>query len=159
MKYSFKIILVSLLLIAGSLTYILYDGLMYLKSHNEVINTAPPDKQNTNYFQYKDLIRVNFPQEQEQIESPLIITGEARGYWFFEATFPITLTNWDGLIIAQGYATAQKPWMTDQYVPFTATLEFDKPDLYDRGSLILHKANASDLPEHDDAFEYMIRFK
>jgi len=111
-----------------------------------------------------DLIKVTRPIPEGVVSNPLVITGEARGYWFFEATFPIILTNWDGLIIAEGYATADGEWMTEEFVPFTAELEFENPytvgdpDFMRRGSLILQKSNASGLPEHDDALEFTVRF-
>jgi hypothetical protein len=112
-----------------------------------------------------DLIRVSSPKPGGQIASPLSITGEARGNWFFEASFPVTLTNWDGLIIAEHYATAQGEWMTTEFVPFEATLDFTKPpcmanaDYCKRGFLILHKDNPSGLPENDAAIEIPVFFE
>lgn len=111
-----------------------------------------------------DLIRVTIPKPNDLIGSPLTITGEARGTWYFEGSFPIILTNWDGLIIAEGHATAQGEWMTEEFVPFVATLSFKKPyqtgdpDFMQRGSLILKKDNPSGLPEHDDALEFPVRY-
>lgn len=106
----------------------------------------------------KDLIRLETPLPNSTITSPLLIKGEARGNWFFEASFPIYLTNWDGLIIAEGYATAEGEWMTTEFVPFTATLTFKNPEYKNNGSLILKKDNPSGLPEHDDALEIPIFF-
>ena len=109
--------------------------------------------------QYKDLIRVTTPLPESTVSSPLVIKGEARGMWYFEASFPVVLTNWDGLIIAQGIATAKGDWMTEDYVPFEATLEFESDNqVSNRGSLILQRSNASGLPENDDAFEFTIYF-
>lgn len=113
-----------------------------------------------------DLIRLETPLPNSTITSPLNIKGEARGVWFFEASFPIYLTDWDGLIIAEGYATAQSDpanpddagWMTTEFVPFTATLTFENPAYKNNGSLILRKDNPSGLPEHDDALEIPIFF-
>ncbi|MDP2638993.1 MAG: Gmad2 immunoglobulin-like domain-containing protein [Candidatus Azambacteria bacterium] len=115
-----------------------------------------------------DLIRVDTPRPNQTIQSPLVITGEARGNWFFEASFPVVLVNWDGLIIAQGIATAKSDpstglgvnWMTTEYVPFEATLTFtiDKNTYSNRGALILRKDNPSGLPEHDNALEIPIIF-
>ena len=98
------------------------------------------------------------PQPNEVIKSPLIIKGEARGNWFFEGSFPVMLTNWDGLIIAEGIAKAQGDWMTTEFVPFTATLEFKTPTYKNNGSLILKKDNPSVLPEHDAALEIPVLF-
>jgi len=108
-----------------------------------------------NELEKTDLIRINNPRPNQTVSSPLIITGEARGSWYFEASFPVILTNWDGLIIAQGVAQAKSDWMTTDFVPFEATLTFivDKDTYSNRGSLILKKDNPSGLPENDDALE------
>ena len=111
-----------------------------------------------------DLIHLDSPQPDEEIESPLKIQGEARGIWFFEGDFPVVLTNWDGLIIAEGHATANPPaggdWMTEDFVPFEAELEFTADtSVSNRGSLILKKDNPSGLSENDDALEIAVFFK
>lgn len=111
-----------------------------------------------------DLIVVTSPVPNGVVTAPLSISGQARGYWYFEASFPITITNWDGLIIGEGYATANGDWMTEEFVPFTATLEFEnpyvagQPDFMKRGFLILQKDNPSGLPENDNAIEIPIYF-
>ncbi len=110
-----------------------------------------------------NLIRVESPKPDEVIKSPLAIMGEARGNWFFEASFPVVLTDWDGKIIAEHYATALDDWMTTEFVPFKAELQFENPsfdaDFSKRGTLILKKDNPSGLPEYDDAIEIPVRFK
>ncbi len=107
-----------------------------------------------------DLIRLNTPRPNQIIESPLIIKGEARGFWFFEGDFPIVLTDWDGLIIAEGYASAICDWMTEDFVEFKAELTFTRPDtkVNSKGILILKKDNPSGLPEYDDALEIPVFF-
>jgi hypothetical protein len=107
-----------------------------------------------------DVIVVDTPQPNATVSSPLTITGRARGYWFFEASFPIVVTDWDGKIIGQGHAEAQDSWMTEDFVPFVATIEFTVPadTAYRRGTLILQKDNPSGLPEHDDALEVPVLF-
>lgn len=111
-----------------------------------------------------DLIKVDMPQASAVISSPLTISGQARGQWFFEASFPVFLVNWDGLIIADGVAQATADWMTTDFVPFTATLEFTNPyvlgqdEFMKKGTLIFKKDNPSGLPENDDSFEMPVRF-
>jgi hypothetical protein len=107
-----------------------------------------------------DIIVLDSPQSKDVITTPLQLSGQARGNWFFEASFPVTLTNWDGLIIAQGAATADGDWMTTDFVPFEATLNFtvDKNVYSNRGSLILKKDNPSGLPKNDDAIEIPVTF-
>ena len=112
-----------------------------------------------NELEKMDLIKLDQPRPNQEIESPLIVEGQARGFWFFEGDFPVILTNWDGLIIAETYATAQSDWMTEEFVRFKAEIEFAKPELYNTGALILQKDNPSGLPENDDALEIPIFFK
>lgn len=110
-----------------------------------------------------DLVRLLAPHPDEVMTSPLVVRGLARGPWFFEGSFPMTLTNWDGLIIAEGIATAQGEWMTEDFVPFEGTLTFETPedigDFSRRGALILQKDNPSGLPEMDDALEITVFFR
>lgn len=63
--------------------------------------------------------------------------------------------NWDGLIIAEGIATAKTDWMTTDFVEFEGELTFvvDENVYSNRGALILKKDNPSGLPENDDALE------
>lgn len=124
----------------------------------ETSSTIENDTENTNPTHPQ--LKLFYPQDGGQVSSPLQITGEARGNWFFEATFPVVLTNWDGLIIAEGFATAEGDWMTEEFVPFSAEITFSSDTaVSNRGSLILQKANASGLPEHDDAYEITVFFE
>jgi hypothetical protein len=105
------------------------------------------------------------PQPEQEISSPLKVKGQVSGAWFFEASFPVVLTDWDGKIIAEAVAEAQEDWMTTDFVPFEATLQFDKPyeegadDFMKKGNLILQKSNPSGLPENDDAYEIRVQFE
>lgn len=112
-----------------------------------------------NELEKLDLIVLDNPRPNQEIESPLVVRGRARGYWFFEGDFPVILVDWDGLIISQGIAQAQGEWMNEDFVEFEAVLEFEKPSFDSRGSLILQKDNPSGLPENDDALEIPIVFK
>jgi hypothetical protein len=101
-----------------------------------------------------DLIQVNSPIAGGTITNPAIITGQARGKWFFEGSFPIVLMNENRVIIGEGIAKAEKEWMTEEFVPFTAHLEFrSDPTQREKGVLILKRDNPSGLPEHDSAIE------
>jgi hypothetical protein len=98
------------------------------------------------------------PQPKALIESPLVCRGRARGSWFFEATFPISLLDGRGTVVARHYAQANGEWMTESFVPFEAKLSFEPPAT-DTGVLVLHKANASGLPEHDAELRVPVRFR
>jgi len=52
-----------------------------------------------NTLEKSDLIRLDSPRPNEAITSPLTIRGTARGYWFFEASFPIRLVDEKGEVL------------------------------------------------------------
>jgi hypothetical protein len=126
--------------------------------------TTPVDPVSAHIAEKADRITLTTPAPQMVVGNPITITGAARGLWYFEASFPIMLTDWDGRVIAKTTASAQGDWMTEEFVPFTAELGFPNPykegdpDFMKRGSLVLQKSNLSGLPEHDDAFEIPIYF-
>jgi hypothetical protein len=91
------------------------------------------------------------------IRSPLVIEGEARGTWFFEATFPVRLYDANGNLLGTTIAQAQADWMTDQFVPFRAELKFNLPTTT-QGTLVLVKDNPSGLPEHADELRIPVAF-
>jgi hypothetical protein len=111
-----------------------------------------------------DLIKITSPAPMANVSSPLTLSGQARGQWFFEASAPVVLTNWDGEIIAESYVTADGEWMTTEYVPFTGEINFispykaGDPDFMKRGSLIFQKDNPSGLLENDNALEIPVLF-
>lgn len=110
-----------------------------------------------NALEKADLIRVTNPRPGEPISSPLVVEGEARGYWFFEASFPIFLFNESGSVIASAVVQAESDWMTKDFVSFRATLEFREPTSK-QGTLLLQKDNPSGLPEHDDELVIPVMF-
>ncbi|OGY63314.1 MAG: hypothetical protein A3I24_02100 [Candidatus Harrisonbacteria bacterium RIFCSPLOWO2_02_FULL_41_13b] len=103
-----------------------------------------------------DLIKIFTPKLGEVTVSPLVVTGEARGFWFFEASFPVKLVDEQGNLIVQGIAQAQDEWMTENFVPFKVTLEFST--FATSGFLVLEKDNPSGLPENADEIRAPIRF-
>jgi hypothetical protein len=106
----------------------------------------------------ENLIVVESPRAWAEIASPLFISGKARGYWFFEASFPIELVDENNNLIAQTIAQAKEEWMTEDFVPFEATLNFSNPKT-DKGFLIFRKDNPSGLKEHDDELKVPVLFK
>jgi hypothetical protein len=111
-----------------------------------------------NALEKQDLIRVTSVTPNQVITSPLTITGEARGYWYFEASFPVELQDDKGTVLAQLPAQAQGEWMTEEFVPFSVTIPFN-PGTAQKGTLILKKDNPSGLPENDDALLIPVLFK
>lgn len=105
----------------------------------------------------RDRIRVSVPASTSTVQSPLEVRGEARGTWYFEASFPVTLLDDTGRILAQAPAQAVGEWMTENFVPFSVTLTFQAPGP-GPGTLVLEKANASGLPEHAAELRIPVHF-
>jgi len=106
---------------------------------------------------HDDKIRVTSPSSEAVVSSPLTVSGEARGTWYFEASFPVKLFDADGNQLAVVPAQAQGDWMTEDYVPFSAVLTFDAPATA-TGTLVFQKDNPSGLPENDDEVRIPVRF-
>lgn len=100
-------------------------------------------------------IQINEPAFGGVISSPLQLSGEAIGPWFFEASLPVEVRDWEGNVIAQSYVTAEGDWMTVDLVPFTGEVTFTSPytagdaEEEKQGSIVFKKDNPSGLPEHD----------
>ena len=110
-----------------------------------------------NELEKNDLIRLESPRPNASVTSPLQLKGEARGTWFFEASFPVNIIDANGVVLGSVSAQATGEWMTTEFVPFTTTLVFTQPTTT-TGFLILKKDNPSGLPEHDDELKIPISF-
>jgi hypothetical protein len=135
---------------------------------NPVMKSYPPQcstKDGQNFVQYignelekGDLIKVSSPRPNTVIKSPLILEGEARGFWYFEADFPGRIEAEDGDVVRSFIVTAKSEWMTEDFVPFSEEIEFVAPAVK-RGFIILDKDNPSGLPEHSDQLIIPIVFE
>lgn len=103
----------------------------------------------------EDFVRVELP---EQVTSPLALRGEARGTWFFEGSFPVSLVDANGIPIANGSVTATGEWMTEDFVPFEGTLQFEVAEPTP-ATLVLERDNPSGLPEHDAAVRLEVELR
>lgn len=119
-----------------------------------VIKTQKPiDRENSK----DDLIKVFLPAINQVIKNPLLIEGEARGIWYFEASFPIRLVDANGNVLGFAIAQAQSDWMTENFVPFKAQLAFATSST-ENGVLILEKDNPSGLSQNNDKLQIPVRF-
>ena len=106
---------------------------------------------------YADMIQVTSPGAGATVSSPLVVTGRARGTWYFEASFPVKLLDGNGNQIAIAPAQAQGEWMTEDFVPFSVTLTYTKPAT-PNGTLILQKDNPSGEPQFDAFISIPVNF-
>ena len=110
-----------------------------------------------NAVEKADLIRVNMPKPNNVVSSPLTIEGEARGNWYFEASFPVEIVDANGNRLGIVPAQAEGEWMTTDFVPFKTVLNFNAPTTA-TGELILHKNNPSGEARFDDQLRIPVRF-
>jgi hypothetical protein len=99
-----------------------------------------------------DEVIVTKPGTNQTINSPLIVEGQARGNWFFEASFPIELVDNQGKILGQSFVQAQSDWMTTDFVAFKGELNYQVATAT-TGKLVLKNDNPSGLAENDKKIE------
>ncbi len=99
-----------------------------------------------------DEVLVTNPKVNQAVNSPLTVEGQARGNWFFEASFPVELIDDQGNILGQSYVQAQSDWMTEKFVPFKGEINY-QATATTTGKLILKNDNPSGLPEYDKRIE------
>lgn len=104
------------------------------------------------------MIEVTTPTINATVSQPLTVTGRARGGWYFEASFPVELRDSSGALLAQTIAQAQWPWMTDTFVPFTATLNYAPQPAWSTGTLTLKRSNPSGEPQNDMSLVIPVQF-
>jgi hypothetical protein len=130
----------------------LNDSLGRNKKIEQAQDTTTPETPAPAQVATTDVI-VDTPSDNQAISSPLTVTGRAKGNWFFEGSFPITLVTLDGVTVASGYVQAQSDWMTADYVPFKGTINFANTASAsgDRtnGYLVLKNSNASGQTQFD----------
>lgn len=120
-------------------------------------NNANLITNNTNTIPEEINVKVDGLKPGDTVGTPLIVTGSART-WYFEASFPIKLLDASGNVLAAVPAQAQADWMTTDWVPFKATLNFISPK-DQNGTLVLMKDNPSGLPQYDEKFEIPVFIK
>ncbi|MBI2610099.1 GerMN domain-containing protein [Candidatus Giovannonibacteria bacterium] len=111
-----------------------------------------------NAIEKQDLIRVTSPRPNQVVKSPFVLEGEARGYWYFEASFPFRLEDSTGNVERSGIVQAKSEWMTENFVPFREVVDFRfrNPG---PGKIILNKDNPSGKPENDDQLVIPVIFE
>jgi hypothetical protein len=124
---------------------------------NPPIATSTPTKPATPAQSGQGLIKVTFPTANQIIKSPIVVTGEAKGTWFFEASAPVEIRDSNGKLLGQGPVQAEGNWMTTDFVPFKGTITFTKSSTA-TGTIIFKNDNPSGLPENEKSFSIPIRF-
>lgn len=97
----------------------------------------------------KEEIELETPEPFQVVKSPISVSGQARGSWFFEADFPLRVENKEGELVTSTFVTTTEEWMTEEFVSFKKDIDYEHPSA-GYSYLILEKANPSGLPENSD---------
>ena len=108
--------------------------------------------------QFADEIEISLPETGGVVSSPIAVAGRALGSWFFEANMPVTLLDANQKVLARAPLHADSEWMTPDFVPFSGSIVFDKPET-ETGFLVFENDNPSGLPENAKSFTISVRFK
>jgi len=135
-------------LLSGEDSWICQNG-QWIKHGNP--SALQPTTGCGNQTEQSDII-VTTPKQGQIITSPLTLTGQARGSWFFEANAPVTLLDDQGKVIAQSRVEAIGKWMTTNFVAFQGQLEYSS-NATSSGTLIFNNDNPSGLPEKSKEFK------
>ncbi len=102
-----------------------------------------------------DDIILETPKPGDVTGKRFLIRGKARGMWFFEASFPVTILDATGKVLVRTHAKAEAPWMTEDFVPFTATIT--APTTYiGKATIVLQKDNPSGIKEKDASISFPV---
>lgn len=105
----------------------------------------------------QEYIKVPAIKAGDVIASPLVIKAEAVGTWFFEGSFPITVTDNKGVNLGTGLAKAESDWMVEKFVPFTAKITFKKTTAVE-GFVVFKNDNPSGDPKMSMELKIPVRF-
>jgi len=141
------------------ITIIIIAGIFWILYGSKKQDNAPLPSVEDESIAYNnasaDLIKVELPFPGAVTGKSFSVIGEARGTWFFEASFPIQLFDKDGELLATAIAQAQEDWMTEDFVPFKA--DIIAPESYiGEATLVLKKDNPSGLPNKDASMSFKI---
>lgn len=140
---------------------ILWGAFWAISNNNkEILNPLPPVENidNGNASEVADLIVVETPTPNSVLESSFVVKGQARGNWYFEASFPVQLVASDGTVLVNSFIMANGEWMTEEFVPFEKSFSFTNTTGATGGTLILKKDNPSDMRELDNELRIPVKF-
>jgi hypothetical protein len=94
-----------------------------------------------------DDIVVDTPIPGSMTGTLIKVSGKARGTWFFEGSFPVSVRDSEGQSLGLVPAGSTKDWMTEEFIPFTA--EIDVSDHEGPAMVVFERDNPSGEVERD----------
>lgn len=114
---------------------------------------TPPPSPTPQPFVSENVI-VTDPLPNATMPQTFTVRGQARGNWFFEASFPLQVRDPENNNVGGGIAMTSDNWMTTDFVSFEGKVVVE--NYSGPARLVLMKDNPSGLPEFEDSVEFPI---
>ncbi len=150
-KEKFALISIAILVFLAIVLRV-YQSFQNSQKNGEFI-VINPITTSTTAEQIDDLgIIIDQPKPGESFSDPFAVTGKARGFWFFESSFPLKIIDEQAKVWGSGAAIAQADALTDNFVPFVGFIKFlseEKPVSGSKAFVVFTNDNPSGLPENE----------
>lgn len=103
-------------------------------------------------------VSLSSPESMQVVSSPIQVTGQAPGTWFFEGQIQAVLVDQNDNELGSISIQTKENWMTESAVNFSGQLPFTPPSTGSSGELIIRKENPSGLPENEREVRMTVRF-
>ena len=108
------------------------------------------------------VLTITSPGLNEEISSPVLVSGQASGSWFFEGSFPVEIYDSTSKLLGSGVVkfkskSADDTWMTTALVDFQGEIKFIQPKTAE-GYFLFKKDNPSGKPELEKSFKLPVKF-
>lgn len=107
------------------------------------LDTLQLQKKATVVTHASGLIYASVPQAGTEVNKEVTVLGMAKGPWFFEGSFPVSVVDAEGKVVGEGVAEAQGEWMTEGYVPYKATIQIKGVPQTKDGAIVLVREDPS----------------
>ncbi len=137
---------------------VIYSGLINREARTSLLTILGSFNFKTDFkISISDLIEVDSPLPNQEIQFPFRLSGKARGYWFFEGDAPVEILNKNMEKIGETFIKAKGDWMTRDFVAFEGEVDLDAPS-GEKGFLVFKRANPSGKNENDRSYKIPVIF-
>jgi Immunoglobulin-like domain of bacterial spore germination len=88
-------------------------------------------------------IHVVAPSAGDVVSSPIEVSGQALGNWFFEAQAPVSVLDLNGALLGRGTIRTSDDWSSGELVNFSGSINFTLTTGSTAGVLLLENDNPS----------------
>lgn len=128
-------------------------GAVLIATPTPAPSPSPTSENGAEPFVSENVI-VTDPLPNAKVSQTFTVRGQARGNWFFEASFPLQVRDPGNNNVGGGIAMTSDNWMTTEFVSFEGKVMVE--NYSGPARLVLMKDNPSGLPEFEDSVEFDI---